>query len=476
MYDVAIIGAGVVGCAIARELSKYKIKVCVLEKEGDVASGTSKANSAIVHSGYDAKPGTLKGRLNARGNMLFDELSSELDFHFKRNGSLVLAFHNDDISNLEELLLRGQSNGIQGLKILTKQEVLDLEPNVSEEVKAALYAPSGGITCPYEMTWALAENAAANGVKIFLENEVKRLKKVDDGTFLISIEEGEIQSKYVINAAGLYADDISKSIGAEDFDIRPRKGEYVLLDKEVGGLVRHTLFCVPGIMGKGILVTPTVDGNLLLGPNAHDIMDKMDTSTSDSGLNEVIAGAIRTIPSVPVRTVITSFAGLRAISGDDFIIEESNKVKGFINVAGICSPGLTAAPAIAEYVREILEAAGLNLVKNQKFNPKRTAIPRFRELDNKSREELIKKNPLFGRVICRCEMVTEAEIVEAIRRPCGATNVDAVKRRVRAGMGRCQGGFCSPRVVDILSRELGIPLTEVTKSGRGSYILSGTTR
>lgn len=476
MYDVAIIGAGVVGCSIARELAKYRLRICVLEKESDVAAGTTKANSAIVHAGYDAKPGTLMGKLNVKGNRMYDDLASQLDFHLKRNGSMVLAFAEEDVKKLEELLERGEKSGVPGLRILSQQEVLAMEPAVNKEVKGALYAPTGGITCPYEFTWALGENAAANGVEFFFENGVTAIEKTGEGEFIVTTAKMQVKAGCVINAAGVYADEISKMAGAEEYEIHPRKGEYCLLDKQVGDMVKHTLFCVPGVLGKGILVTPTVDGNILIGPNAHDIKDKNDTQTTPEGLHEVQTGALKTVPGLPVRSVITSFAGLRAVSGNDFVIHESQKVKRFINVGGICSPGLTAAPAIAEYVREIVKEAGVPLIPNEKFNPVRKAIPRFRELDNAARAELIKQNPLYGRMVCRCEMITEGEIVEAIQRPCGAQNLDAVKRRVRAGMGRCQGGFCSPRIVEILSRELGMPATEVTKTGGSSYILVGNSR
>jgi len=480
-YDIAIIGAGVVGCSIARELAKYQLKICILEKEADVAAGTSKANSAIVHAGYDAKPGTLMSKLNVEGNKMYDELAQELDFHFKRNGSLVLAFSEDEIKILNEIYDRGKTNGVSGLRILTKDEILAKEPAVSNDVKAALYAPSGGITCPYGMVLALAENAAVNGVDVFLENAVTDIQWVEDSVqkehfYIIKTVKMEIKSRYVINAAGVYADEISKIAGAEEFSITPRKGEYCILDKSVGNIVSHTLFCVPGAMGKGILVTPTVDGNVLIGPNAKDISDKSDTKTTGEGINEVVQGALRIMPGLPVKNVITSFSGLRAVSGKDFIIEESKCRKGFINVAGICSPGLSAAPAIAVYVKDLLKESGLKLVEKKDFNPIRKAIPRFSQMDNESRQALIKKNPLYGRIVCRCEMVTEAEVVEAINRPCGARTLDGVKIRVRAGMGRCQGGFCSPRIVEILSRELGLPYTDITKKGGKSNILLRKTR
>lgn len=470
MFDVTIIGAGVVGCSIARELSKYSLKICVLEKASDVASGATRANSAIVHAGYDAKPGTLKAKLNALGNPMFDELSRELDFPFKRTGSLVICFNREELKELERLLDQGVKNGIPGLRIIYKEELLRLEPNLSEDVYAGLYAETAGIVCPYEMTIALAENASQNGAEFRLNTGVTNLVKGED-YFTIETENEIIQSRLVINAAGVYADDINNMVSQNKITILPRRGEYCVFDKSAGDMVKITVFQVPTVLGKGILVTPTVDGNLLMGPNAVDVSDKEDLSTTREGLEEVLRAAKKSIKEVPRDKIISSFAGLRARpSTGDFIIGEATDVKNFINAAGIESPGLTSAPAIGKMVEEIV----VNILRpapNKSFNPKREGIKRFRELDNDERRKLIEENPAWGRVVCRCETVTEGEVIEAIKRPVGARTLDGVKRRTRCGMGRCQSGFCSTRIVDILSRELQVPVTEITKFGGESKIL-----
>lgn len=476
MHDVAIIGAGVVGASIARELSRYKLSVLWLEKDADVSTGTSKANSGIVHAGYDALPGSLMAKLNVKGNGMFESLSGELDFHYQNIGSLVVAFNDQDLSHLKELMERGRINGVPDLKILTAEELRQMEPNISEHAVAALYAPTAGITCPYEMTIALAENAVMNGVELFLESPVGSIGKQEDGSFVITAGDRQFEAKTVVNAAGLYADAISRMAGAEEYHIKPRKGEYVLLDKRCGGLVNTVVFQVPGPMGKGVLVTPTADGNILIGPNSYDVEKKDDLETNRAGLEQMMVLGRKSVPEIPEREIINSFAGLRAIAGHDFIIQNSSKREGFVNVGGISSPGLTAAPAIGEYVVELLKDSGLSMELNGAFNPVRKGIPRFRDKSTQERACAVQDNPLYGRVVCRCEMVTEAEIVEAIHRPIPATTLDGIKRRVRTGMGRCQGGFCFPRITGIISRELGIPVTEVTKTGNGSYILKKTTR
>lgn len=501
-YDVVIIGAGVIGAAIARELSKYKLSICVIEKENDVATGSSSANSGIVHAGFDAKPGTLMGKLNVSGNYMFDMLSTELGFRFRRNGSLVLAFTKEQRLVLDELMDRGNSNGVPGLEIVPGKYVKEIEPLVNDNVIAALYAPTGGIVCPYDMTIALAENAAKNGVEFRFSSEVISIDAkcgTSEPVFGIGIKKKEcgdkdekngdnyytdnIRARYVINAAGLYADIIAKKAGAGNFVITPRKGEYCVLDKNISSMlkksIKHTLFNVPGKYSKGVLITPTVDGNIMIGPNARDIQDKEDTSTTGEGIDEVIRTAGATAAAaIPINSVIKEFAGLRAVAGNDFVIGEAQNVKGFINVAGICSPGLTAAPAIAEYVVGLLSCAGLALApkQNPEFQPTRLPIKRFNDLDNIERQHLIDENPAYGNIVCRCEMVSEAEIIEAIRRPCGATSVDGVKRRVRAGMGRCQGGFCMPRIIDIIARETTITKEKICKDGDNSYIISGKIR
>lgn len=472
MFDITIIGAGVIGCSIARELSKYDMKICVLEKDSDVASGTSKANSAIIHAGHDAKSGTLKGELNVKGNAMFDKLSEELDFPFKRNGSMVLCFDEKDLNKLEELKERGIKNGVPELRILNREELIEMEPNVSDKAVGALYLPTGGIVCPYEMTIALAENAYLNGVEFKFDTEVKEIVKNED-KFQVKCNNGSVETRLIINAAGLFADDINNMVSENKITIIPRKGEYCLFDKSVGNMATRTLFQLPTKMGKGILVTPTVDGNLLIGPTAVDLEDKEDLATTQEGMDDVLSKAGITLVQVPVRNIITSFTGLRAhCTKDDFIIGEVEDVKNFINVAGIESPGLSSAPAIAEMVEKIV----IDILKpeeNKKFNPIREGIPKFREMNNDARRELIAENPAYGKIICRCETVTEGEIINAIRRPIGARTLDGVKRRTRAGMGRCQSGFCSNKVVEILARELNVPITKITKSGENSNILIG---
>lgn len=473
MYDVSIIGAGVVGSSIARELSKYNMHVIVVDKEVDLASGTTKANSAIVHAGFDAKPNSIKAKLNVKGNAMFDKLSKELDFPFKRNGSLVLCFDEANIKDLELLKIQGENNGVPNIEILSGDEVRKMEPSISKEVVAALLAPTGGIVCPYEMSIAMAENAYANGVEFNLGAEIKNINKIDNGFKLLMADDKYIESKIVINAAGLYSDVMNNLVSDEKFNIMPRRGEYCLFDKAVGKTVTKTIFQLPTKMGKGVLVTPTVDGNLLIGPNAINIEDKEDLDTTKEGLDDIIARAKLSINNIPMGQIITSFTGLRAgTEKGDFIIGESKSSPGFINVAGIESPGLTSAPAIAEMVASIVVDNLKPELKNN-FIAERKGTVKFRELNNEERNNIIKEKPEYGRIVCRCEVITEGEILDAIRRPLGAKTVDGVKKRTRAGMGRCQAGFCTSRVVDILCKELNIPPTEITKFGRGSKLLVG---
>lgn len=472
MFDVIIIGAGVIGCSIAREISRYNMKICVLEKDIDVANGTSKANSGIVHAGYDAKFGSLKSLLNVRGNKMFDRLSEELDFPFKRNGSLVLCFNEEDLDKLKALKENGDKNKVPNLKILNKEEIKTIEPNVGNNAVAALYAPTGGIVCPYEMTIAYAENAYDNNVQFQLETEVKSIIK-DNSKFIINTDKGEFTSRLIVNASGLFADEINNMLSENKFNIIPRKGEYCLFDKDARESLEKTLFQLPSNMGKGVLVTPTVDGNLLIGPSATDIEDKEDLSTSGQGLDDILSKAKLTIDKIPMRQIITSFSGLRAHSErNDFIIGEAEDVPNFINAAGIESPGLSSAPAIAEMVRDMV-VEKLSPNKNENFNPIRKGIPKFREMSNEERSKLIAKDRAYGRIVCRCEIVTEGEIINSIKRPLGAKTLDGIKRRTRSGMGKCQGGFCSNKIVDILSRELDIPLEDVSKFGSNSNLLTG---
>lgn len=475
MYDVAIIGAGIIGTAIFRELTKYNLKVVILEKENDVSMGTSKANSAIVHAGYDPEQGTLMAKYNVKGNEMFEDLCKELNVPFKRNGSLIIGFNDEDMETIKWLYQNGNKNGVKGLKVLNKDEVLKLEPNLNKEVVGALLAPTGGIVGPFELTIALAENGVQNGGEIKLNKEVVKIEKDDD--FKIFVKDGEVvKSRYLINAAGLYADKIHNMICDESFEITPRSGEYFVLDKRQGKVVNHTIFQCPSKMGKGVLVAPTVHGNLLVGPDAIDIEDREDLGTTGEGLNAVREASLKITDKVNFRDTIRNFAGLRAQpSTGDFIIEENNKIKKFIDVAGIKSPGLSSAPAIAEGVVDILKNAGCKLENNPDFNGKREQV-HFMELSNSEKAELIKKNSQYGRIICRCESITEGEIVDAIHRSFGVLSIDGIKRRCRPGMGRCQGGFCGPRVQEIIAREYNIPLEYVVLDKSGSYILYGKTK
>lgn len=470
MYDVVIIGAGVIGCSIARGLSKYKLRTLVLEKENDVCCGTSKANSAIIHAGFDAKPETLKGKLNAKANLMFDKLSEDLNFHFRRNGSLVLCFDEMDMDKLYELKERGEKNGVPFLEILTGEEVRRMEPSVTDKVVAALYAPTGGIVCPFSLTIALAENAFVNGVEFNFNSEVLELKKLDN-VFEIKTTSEIIISKLVVNAAGVYSDKFNNMISKNKFTIVPRKGEYNLFDKYIGYIADKTLFQLPTKLGKGILVSPTTDGNLIVGPNAVDIEDKEDVSTTREGLDDIMEKALLSVKHIPIGSVITSFSGLRARSEkDDFILGEALDVPGFINAASIESPGLTCSPLIGEIITEIVVSKLMPEV-NKTFNPKRKGIVRFNELNLEEKKEIINKKPEYGRIVCRCEYVTEGEILDSIKRPLGAKDLDGVKRRTRAGAGRCQAGFCTSRVMEILQSELNLPPTEITKFGRQSKVL-----
>jgi glycerol-3-phosphate dehydrogenase len=475
MYDIAIIGAGVIGSSIFRELTKYNLKVVVLEKEKDVSMGTSKANSAIVHAGYDPKEGTLMAKYNVAGNEMFEELCKELSVPFKRNGSLILAFSEEDLNTVKDLYENGTKIGVKDLKILNKDEVLEMEPNLSDEIRGALYAPTGGIVGPFEYTIALAENGVANGGEIKLKREVVSIEKND--IFRIATKDGEvIEAKFVINAAGLYADKIHNLVCKESFKIIPRSGEYFIMDKSQGNIVSHTIFQCPSKLGKGVLVTPTVHGNLLIGPDARDIEDKEDLGTIAEGLEAVREASMRTTKKVNFRESIRNFAGLRANPDTgDFIVEENDEVKGFIDVAGMKSPGLSSAPAIALGVVDILEKAGCELKRKENFIGKREQV-HFMDLSPKEKAELIKENPQYGRIVCRCESITEGEIVDAIRKSFGVLSLDGVKRRCRPGMGRCQGGFCGPRVQEIIAREYKIPLESIVLESDNSYILVGKTK
>ncbi len=481
IYDIVIIGAGVTGSVLAHKLAKYKLDCAVVEAGCDVASGASRANSAIVHAGFDAEPGTLKAKLNVKGCAQMAELAHQLDVPYKNNTSLVVAYGEEDEETLQTLLERGRTNGVPNLEIIDKQRLKELEPDISSEATAALYAPSAGIICPYELTIAAAENAAINGTEFFFDFRVDKIE-ASDGIFSICSGDCEIKSRFVANCAGVHSDEIARMVDPDfQINIIPRRGEYLILDKSEGKTVSATLFMVPSKVGKGVLVTPTVDGNLLVGPNAHEVLEKGDTSTTAMGLEEISTGAKRLVPNANLRAVITSFAGVRPTpSTHDFHIEPAKSAEGFLNLVGIESPGLASSPAVADYAVEKLRTMGLELVNREDYNPYRTENGHmqkpFRELTDTEKAELCKAEPAYGKIVCRCEMVTEGDILAAIHRPIGAKTIDMVKIRTRSGMGRCQGGFCSPRVAELIAKELNVPLDTITKRGSGSELLTGKTK
>ena len=475
MYDVIIIGAGVTGCAVARYLSRYQGSALVLERAEDVCCGTSKANSAIIHAGFDAAHGSLMAKMNVQGNRMLPELAKELDFPFRRNSSLVVCMSEEDMPRLRALYENGEKNGVEGLEIVDAQRLHELEPNVSKNAVAALWAPTGGIVCPFNMTIALAENANANGVDFRFNTKVTGFTRGEEG-WTVHTEQGDFQTRYVVNAAGVYADVLHNMVSARKLHITPRRGDYCLLDRQVGGFVSHTVFQLPGKLGKGVLVSPTVHGNIIVGPTAIDIEDRDGTNTTAAGLEELIAKAGISVDNLPIRQTITSFAGLRAHEDHhEFVIGEAEDAPGFVDCAGIESPGLTSAPAIGLTVAELLREK-LGLRKKEDFIATRKGLLDPKSLTKEAYQALIRENPAYGQIICRCEQVTEGEIIDAIRRPLGARSLDGVKRRTRAGMGRCQAGFCSPRVLEILARELGVSQAEITKCGGASRLIVGVNK
>lgn len=471
-YDAVIIGAGVSGAAIARELAKYEARVCVLERCEDVCCGTSKANSAIVHAGYDARPGTLMARLDVEGSYMIPQLARDLDFLYRNNGSLVLCMHEEDLPLLQELYERGRRNGVSALRMVTREEILAMEPHVREDVVAGMEAATGGIVCPFGMNIAFAENAAENGVEFRFDTTVTGFTHTREG-WTVHTNQGDVEARTVINAAGVYADVLHNMVSTHKLHITPRRGDYYLLDKTTGGYAHHTLFQLPGKYGKGVLVAPTVHGNTIVGPTAIDIDDRDGVNTTAEGLEQVMRKAANIVKDAPLRQVITSFAGLRAHEdGHEFVIGEAEGAPGFFDCAGIESPGLSSSPAIGRMVAEMVRDK-LLLRRKASYKATRRGIVNPAELPFEERRALIEDNPAYGRIICRCEGISEGEILDAIHRPLGARSLDGVKRRVRAGMGRCQGGFCAPRVMEILAQELDLPMEEITKSGGGSRLIVG---
>ena len=472
IYDVIIIGAGVTGCAIARELSRYQAEVCVLERDEDVCCGTSKANSAIVHAGYDCMPGSVMAKMNVRGNEMMDQIAKDLDVPFKRNGSLVVCIDKDSLGGLRELYDRGIANGVKGMRLLSREEALAMEPNISDQTEGALYAPTAGIICPFRLTIGFAENANKNGVDFRFNTDVEELKKDAEGIWHIRTNNGEYKTRAIVNAAGVYADTFHNMVSENKIHITPRRGDYFIMDKDMGNFVTRTIFPQPTAHGKGILVAPTVHGNLLAGPTAIDIDDRESTATTQQGLDAILDGAESHVKNLPIRRkVIRVFAGLRAHEDHhDFILGECDDCPDFFDAAGIESPGLSASPAIGEYMSGLISSR-YRFAKRDSWDPVSKGVLDPKQLTMEERNELIRRNPAYGNIVCRCESVSEGEILDAIHRPLGARSLDGIKRRTRAGMGRCQAGFCTPKQMDILHRELGIPYEKITKMGGESYIV-----
>lgn len=468
MRDIIVIGAGVVGCSIARELSKYNLDVLVVEKNSDVSEGISKGNSGIVHAGYNEKIGTLKAKLNIEGNKIFDDLSRDLQFPFKRNGAFILAFSDEEMKTLESLKENGEKLGVEGLEILTREEALNIEPNLNKEIVGVLNVKTSGIVSPYEMTIALAENAAENGVEFKLNSKVTSIEKISEG-YKVTLNNKELVSgKIIINASGLEGAFLNNLVSMSKREINPVKGEYCLFDKVAGAMINKTLFQVPNKLSKGVLVTPTAEGNLLVGPNA---VEGKTLETSREGIDEILDKSKKSLEELPVARILNTFSGIRPkTKGGDFIIEEVEDAKNFINVIGIDSPGLTAAPAIGVYVVNMIKDK-LDLIEKKNFKKTREKIVRFAELSLEEKNKLIKEKPAYGHMVCKCEFITEGEIVEAIHRPIKALTVDAIKRRTRASMGGCQGIGCTLPISKILSRELGIDISDINKNSEGSPVI-----
>lgn len=473
LFDVTIIGAGVIGAAIARKLSSYNLKTVIVEKECDVSFGVSKANSGIIHGGFHHDASTLKSRLEIKGNIMFDQLKKELHFPFSRSGIIVAAFNNDEMRTVEKLYENGVNNGAIGIELCSHERLLHLEPKLNNDVVGGLFAPGGGIIEPYRFVFSLIESSKKNGVKLLTDFQViKGIHK--EKYYEIQSEDGRtIRTRWVVNAAGLYCDEISRIFGAEEYSIKARKGEEFLLDRNATAYTSKVIFPAPSKVSKGMLVIPTVEGTTMVGPTAEIVENKEDGSTSKENFNKIFSSARRLVPAVSERDIITSFTGLRpSMEGEDFYINPSEIIPRFIQVAGIQSPGLTASPAIAGYVKDLLKKDGLELVEKPDYDPEIEKVPRFRNCTKDEIDKLIKMNPAYGEIICRCESISEAEIVAAIRQ--GHQTLDGVKFYTRTMMGRCQGGFCTYKIMKIISRETGLSMDEITKRGRNSWMVNNT--
>lgn len=466
MYDIIIIGGGVIGCAIAHALTKYELKVALFEKENDIATGTTKANSAIIHAGYDPEPGSLTARLNVRGNYLARVLCKELDVPFKQIGSLVCAFDKEDDATVKMLYERGVENGVPDLKLLNKEEIKAIEPNIADTVTTALYAPTAGVVSPWEYALAFASVAVQNGLELHLSEKVTDIKENT-----VYTHKGSYTARYIIAAAGVNCNEVEAYVRTPDYTLKPSKGEYFLLDKSAAGIVNTVVFQCPNKDGKGVLVSPTVHGNVIVGPNAQGVTDKESVATTSEGLDFVRNAAKKSIPSLDLSANIRNFAGMRANTDcEDFLIRFVSE--NMLSLSGIKSPGLASAPAIAEYVCQLLEEKGLSLAEKDDYVKTRRCI-RFKELSPEEKNRIIKEDPAYGRIICRCETITEGEIIATFKSPIPPVSIDGVKRRCNAGMGRCQGGFCAPRVLELIHKHMGIPKEEILKDKDGSTVLSG---
>ena len=475
--DVVVIGAGAVGCAIARELSKYSIKVTVVDKNEDVGGDASKSNSAIIHTGYDASPDTLESQLVVAANPMYDELVKDLDVPFSRIGAILPAFTDEQFEKLPSIKEKAFKNRVYDVEFKTGEELLKMEPNLNPEVKGGLYIPRESIIDPFIYVQALAENAYANGVEFMLKTKVTDIVVEDGKVKKVVTTKGEIETKYVINSAGLYCDDIAQMVGKAEYKVVARKGQFYILDKNTSCQVERIVLPIPTKITKGKLMCPTIHGNMLVGPTAEDQESKTDKSTTAEGLESIAKDVRNLVPNVNLRDTITQYCGLRPNRNPEGLhVDTYEDLGGYVNLSGVRSTGLTLSVAMGKYVVQTMMNIGAKLTLKDNFITKRKGIVKFSEQTREVQDKLIKENPLYGNIVCRCETITEAEIMDAIHRPLGAKSVDAVKRRVRAGMGRCQGGFCGPKVIEILSRELGVPATEITKNQDGSNMVTGKTR
>lgn len=475
-YDVIIIGGGITGTGIAHELAKYDIKTALFERGMDVGIGATKGNGGVVHPGYDPHPGTLKAKLNPVGARMYPKLAKELGFDIRHTGTLVVAYSDQDLKKVDELLDNARVNGVEQVEKINAEQLQNREPFISHDALGALLAHTTTMIDPFEVAIAFAENAQDNGVDILTSHEVRGISKDEDGCFTVETAAGTYRSRYIVDAAGVHADDVAAMAGIHEYKVQGRHGNICVLDKELPTPVGTVMFPCPGPNTKGIALIPTVSGNTLIGSTATMREDKEDVSNDAAGINELIAGAHLLVPKMDVSKIIRTFAGQRPVALDndnDFYIAESETIPGFIHAAGIQSPGAASSPAIAEYVRDLLANAGLDLKVKANYNPYREKAPDFSKLSVEEQDALILKNPAYGRIVCRCETVTEGEIIAAIHEGIGAKTVEAVKRRTRAGMGRCQSGFCQYRVMQILARELGIPEEEVRFEEKDSRVLFG---